>query len=454
MTNHSPQAGWALIPKINHDLLEPLRRTSRIYGLLVGLLTLAAIGGAAAWLYQIETGIGQTNLHKPIFWGIYIGSFLYWIGVGHSGTLISSLLRLSGVAWRRPLTRMAELMAVSAVLVSVLFIFVHLGRPWRFYYLIPYPNHRMIWPNFRSPLMWDAGALLVAAVVSLIFIYLPLIPDFALLRDRIAGWRKPLYAWLSLGWQGTQTQWRCLNRALGIMTPLLIMVMVTVHSIVGWDLAVAVVPRWHSTILGPYFVIGALHSGLGILLVALFLLRRHDHLEPYISPYHFDQVGKWLLATTLLWGYMQFAEGLVVWYGGMPDEGVVFDLYYTGLYAFPYWSAVGLAFAVPLAVLSLPTTRRRPMVLLLVGLSVNLGIYIERLLLVIPSLGHPRLPFMWQTYWPSWIELSILGGALALFVAAYLLVIKFVPVIAVWEEKEDMVYGPPTQSRDSSPRAV
>jgi Ni/Fe-hydrogenase subunit HybB-like protein len=438
---------WDQIPQINHDLLAPLQQTGRGYWLLVGLLVLGTLAGAGAWIYQVETGIGQTNLHKPIFWGIYIGSFLYWIGVSHSGTLISCLFRLSGVEWRRPLTRTAELMAVSAVLVSVLFIFVHLGRPWRFFYLIPYPNQRMLWPNFRSPLMWDAGALLVAAIVSLIYIYLPLIPDFGLMRDRIGGWRRHVYAALSLGWRGSQTQWQSLNRAMQIITPLLIMVMVFVHSIVGWDLSVALVPRWHSTIMGPYFVIGALHSGLGLLVIVLFLLRRIDHLDPYIETHHFDKLGKWLLATTLLWGYMHFAEALVAWYGGLPDVWRVFQLYLSGIYAIPYWLAIVLALGVPLCTLSFPSLRQRPWALALIGLSINLGIYIERLLILVPSLGHPRLPYMWSTYLPSWIEVTILGGALALFMLGFLLVIKFVPVIAVWEEKEDLIYGAPTQSR-------
>lgn len=444
-----PREPWSQIPQINHDLLMPLKQTGRSYRLLVVVLALATVAGAAGWVYQIETGIGQTNLHKPIFWGVYIGSFLYWIGVSHSGTLISTLLRLSGVEWRRPLTRTAELMAVTAVLVSVLFIVVHLGRPWRFYYLIPYPNHRMIWPNFRSPLMWDAGALLVAGLVSLIYVYLPLIPDFALMRDRIGGWRRHLYRALSLGWRSTQTQWRVLSRTLQIITPLLIMVMVVVHSIVGWDLAVAMVPRWHSTIMGPYFVVGALHSGLGILVIALFLLRRIDHLEPYISPEHFDNMGKWLLATTLLWAYMHFAETLVVWYGSPPDRRLVLQLYLSGPYAVPYWTSLVLAFGVPLLALGLPSVRRRPSALALVSLSINVGIYIERLLIVIPSLGHPRLPYMWSTYLPSWVEIGILGGALALFLLGYLLVIKLVPVISVWEEKEDRIYGAPTQSRET-----
>ncbi len=450
-TGGDPSPAWREMPEINRNLLAPVTQTSRSYWALVGLLSLLSLAGAAAWLYQINTGIGQTNLHPPIFWGIYIGSFLYWIGVSHSGTLISCLLRLSGVEWRRPLTRTAELMAVSAVLVSVLFIFVHLGRPWRFYYLIPYPNHRMIWPNFRSPLMWDAGALLVAAFVSLIYVYLPLIPDCALMRDRIGGWRKPLYAALALGWRGSQTQWHCLTRGLQVLTPLLILVMVFVHSIVGWDLAVAVVPRWHSTIMGPYFVVGALHSGLGLLVLTLFLLRRIDHLDPYIRVDHFDKIGKWLLATTLLWAYVQVSETLVVWYGGRPEQWLIFDLYLSGAYAIPYWTAVGLAFGIPLLTLSVPAVRQRPLVLALVGLSINLGVYIERLLILIPSLGHPRLPFVWSTYVPSWIEITILAGALALFIVAYLLITKLVPVIAVWEEKEDLVYGAPTQSRDDNP---
>ncbi|WDT79265.1 MAG: polysulfide reductase NrfD [Candidatus Manganitrophus sp.] len=245
------RAHWELIQKANSDLLAPMLRTGPAYYLIVAILALLVVAGAGAWTYQIQTGIGQSGLHSPIFWGIYIASFVFWVGVSHSGTFISGVLRISNAEWRRPITRIAELMTLFSVIVAALFIFVHLGRVWRFYYLIPYPNQRGIWPNFRSPLMWDAAAIFTYATSSLIYLYIPLIPDFALMRDRVTGWRRPFYRALSLGWRGTQTEWRWLGMAIRIITILIVMVMISVHSIVGFDFAVSLVPGWHSTIIPP-----------------------------------------------------------------------------------------------------------------------------------------------------------------------------------------------------------
>jgi Ni/Fe-hydrogenase subunit HybB-like protein len=192
------------IPKINRDLLAPILTTHWSYFLLVGGLACLVAAGAGAWSYQFRTGIGRTNLHPPVFWGVYIASFIFWVGASHSGTFISGVLRLTKAEWRRPVTRIAELMTFISLMIATLFVFYHLGRVWRWYYLIPYPNQREIWPNFRSPLMWDAMAVFTYATASTIYLYVPLIPDFALMRDRIEGWRKPLYRALSLGWQGTQ----------------------------------------------------------------------------------------------------------------------------------------------------------------------------------------------------------------------------------------------------------
>ena len=252
---------WEQVQKINQDLLRPLTQTRWPYFLVLALLFALAFAAGVAWDYQLETGIGQTGLHPPIFWGIYIASFVFWVGVSHSGTFISGALRLSKAEWRRPITRIAELMTLFSIIVAALFIFIHLGRAWRFYYLIPYPNQRQIWPNFRSPLMWDATAIFTYATSSLIYLYLPLIPDFALMRDRVTGWRRIFYRVLSLGWRGTQTEWRWLGMAIRIITILIVLVMVSVHSIVGLDFAVALVPGWHSSIIPPYFVIGAIQIG-------------------------------------------------------------------------------------------------------------------------------------------------------------------------------------------------
>ncbi len=328
---------WADMPTINRDLLAPLHGVSAGYLSLVFVLTAIAAAGAGAWVYQIQTGIGQTNLHPPVFWGAYIASFVYWIGVSHSGTFISGVLRLTKAQWRRPVTRIAELMTIISVTIAMLFVFYHLGRVWRWYYLIPYPNQREIWPNFRSPLMWDAMAVFTYSTSSAIYLYLPLIPDFALARDRIGGWRKRLYAMLCLGWKGTQKEWELLNTAIRIITPLIVMVMISVHSIVGWDFGMSLVPGWHSTVIAPYFVIGAVHSGLGMVVIGMYFVRRTYRLEAYIGPEHFDKMGKLLVVTTLSLAYLYFADQLTVWYGQIPDHVAILTAIVSGVYAAPFW---------------------------------------------------------------------------------------------------------------------
>lgn len=439
MTNR--QTVWEKIPQINQDLLAPLQTTTRTFYLWVGVLFCFVAAGAGAWTYQIQTGIGQTDLHHPIFWGSYIGSFVFWIGVSHSGTFISGVLRLTNAEWRRPVTRMAELMTIIAVMVSALFVFYHLGRVWRFYYLIPYPNQRELWPNFRSPLMWDATAIFTYATASTIYLYLPLIPDFALARDRIHGWRKTVYRWLAIGWHGSQQQWHTLETAIRIITPLIVMVMISVHSIVGWDFGVSLVPAWHSTIFAPYFVVGAVHSGLGMVVIGLYVLRRVYRLHGYIREEHFQKLGKLLIVTTLVLAYLYFAEQLTIWYGNIPDNRVVQQSLLTGTYAVPFWFMVSCIYIIPLITLVWPRYRRWPLGLLLVGILINLGMYIERMLIIVPALGHPRLSFQWGHYFPSYIEMTILTGSLALALLLYSLAVKFVPVISIWEEKLGRIHG-------------
>ncbi|MGH7229951.1 MAG: NrfD/PsrC family molybdoenzyme membrane anchor subunit [Nitrospiraceae bacterium] len=440
MTEPTPK-GWEQMPKINRDLLAPILTTHWTYFIVVGILACLVAAGAGAWTYQFETGIGQTNMHPPIFWALYIASFIFWIGVSHSGTFISGVLRLSKAEWRRPVTRIAELMTLISVLIATLFVFYHLGRVWRWYYLVPYPNQREIWPNFRSPLMWDATAVLTYATASTIYLYLPLIPDFALARDRVGGWRQPLYKILSLGWQGTQVQWRVLGMAIRIITPLIVMVMVSVHSIVGWDFGVSLVPGWHSTIFAPYFVVGAVHSGVGMVAIGLYVLRKVYHLEDYIRLEHFDKMGKLMLVTTLSLAYLYFAEQLTVWYGKIPDHMAVLDSLLTGAYAFPFWTMVACIYVIPFATLTWPVYRRWPLGILVVGVLINVGMYIERVLILVPPLAHPRLSYNWGTYFPSWVELTIALGSLALAILLYVCAVKIVPVISIWEEKEGRIHG-------------
>jgi molybdopterin-containing oxidoreductase family membrane subunit len=437
----TPESVWQEMPTINRDLLAPLEGASRGYVTLVAALVAVVAFGAGAWIYQIETGIGRTNMHPPVFWSSYIASFVFWIGVSHSGTFISGVLRLSKAEWRRPVTRIAELMTIISVLIATLFVFYHLGRSWRWYYLIPYPNQREIWPDFRSPLMWDATAVFTYATASTIYLYLPLIPDLAIARDRIGGWRKPLYQVLSLGWRGTQRQWQALNTAIRIITPLIVMVMVSVHSIVGWDFGMSLVPGWHTSIIAPYFVVGAVHSGLGMVVIGLYVIRRVYRLDAYIRLEHFDKMGKLLVVTTLTLAYLYFAEQLTVWYARIPDHMAVQQSMMMGAYAIPHWSMITLIYLIPLATFTIPAFRHWPLGMMLVGIGINLGMYVERMLILVPPLAHPRLTFNYSDYIPSWVELSLMAGSLAMAILLYVLAVKFVPVISIWEEKEGRLHG-------------
>ena len=432
---------WSEMPAINRDLLAPLSGISGRYVALVTVLVAVVMAGAGAWIYQIETGIGQTNMHPPIFWSSYIASFVYWIGVSHSGTFISGVLRLTKAEWRRPITRIAELMTIISVLIAGLCVFFHLGRVWRWYYLLPYPNQREIWPDFRSPLMWDATAVFTYATASTIYLYLPLIPDFALARDRIGGWRRRLYAVLCLGWKGSQREWETLNTAIRIITPLIVMVMVSVHSIVGWDFGMSLVPGWHTSIIAPYFVVGAVHSGLGMVAIGLYVVRRTYRLESYIRPEHFDKLGKLLVVTTLTLAYLYFADQLTVWYGKKPDEMAILHSLVTGPYAVPFWTMIALIYVCPLSLLTVPSFRTWPAGMLCMGIGINLGMYVERALIIVPPLTHPRLMYQWSEYFPAWGELTILTGAMALAVLLYVLLAKFVPLISIWEEKEGRLHA-------------
>lgn len=435
----SPRSAWMDMPAVNRDLLAPLQGTSRGYIGLALLLTALVAAGAGAWIYQIRTGIGQTNLHPPVFWGSYIASFVYWIGVSHSGTFISGVLRLTKAEWRRPVTRIAELMTIISVAIATLCVFYHLGRVWRLYYLLPYPNQREIWPDFRSPLMWDAVAIFTYATASAIYLYLPLIPDFALARERIGGWRKRLYAVLCLGWKGTQQEWETLNTAIRIITPLIVMVMVSVHSIVGWDFGMSLVPGWHSSIIAPYFVVGAVHSGLGMVVVGLYFVRRTYMLEQYIRPEHFDKLGKLLIVTTLTLGYLHFADQLTVWYANIPDHMAILHAMISGAYAVPFWTMLVLIYLLPLSTLVIPSFRRWPLGMMAIGLAINLGMYVERVLIIVPPLARPRLTYNWSSYFPAWSELTILLGSFALAILLYVVAVKFVPIISIWEENEGRV---------------
>ena len=391
---------------------------------------------AWAWIAQMYYGIGESGLNWPVYWGFFIVNFVFWIGISHAGTLISAILRIVNAGWRRPVTRCAEAITAFALMIGAMFPLIHMGRPWLFFYLIPYPSDRGLWPNFRSPLIWDFFAIATYLTASTLFLLLPMIPDFALIRDRNDGWRHKVYGFLAMGWQGTPKQWNRLESAMRIMAVAIIPIAVSVHTIVSFDFAMAVVPGWHSTIFGPYFVVGAIFSGIAALIIAMAVLRRLLHLEDYLRPIHFANLGKLMLTMSLLWAYFLFDERLTVWYGNQTHEMGVFWATITGEYGPFFWTMVACNFIIPLPLLAIKRLRTITGTVI-ASCGVVLGMWLERYLIVVPSLSYKQLPYSWGTYLPGWTEISIMVASFAAMILMYVLFSKFVPIISIWEMKGD-----------------
>jgi Ni/Fe-hydrogenase subunit HybB-like protein len=424
----------ATAKRITDDLLRPLLQTSWKFFLLVAVLGSIVLMGGIAWSYQVWNGFGESGKRWPVFWGFYITNFVFWIGISHAGTLISAILRLVNAGWRRPVTRCAEVITAFALMIGAMFPIIHLGRPWLFFWLVPYPSQRLIWPNFRSPLVWDFFAISTYLTGSVLFLVLPMIPDFALVRDKTTGFRRKFYGTLALGWQGTTKQWHRLESAMQIMAIAIIPVAVSVHTIVSFDFSMAPVPGWHSTIFGPYFVAGAIFSGIAALIIAMAGLRKFLHLEDYLHPVHFENLGKLLLMMSLLWAYFVFAERLTTWYGNGTSEMNVFWVSQSGSYSPLYWTMVICNFVIPFPILSLRKTRT-VVGCVIASCSVVVGMWLERFLIVVPTLGHKYLPYSWGPYQPSKVEIMIMISTFAAMGLLYTLFAKLVPIISIWELK-------------------
>jgi Ni/Fe-hydrogenase subunit HybB-like protein len=420
--------------RIRQDLLRPLEGISRHY--LLATLAALTVGGAGllAWGYQLHRGMGVTGLQRPVFWGLYIVDFVFWIGISHAGTLISAILRLTDATWRKPITRAAEAITVFALAIGAMFPIIHLGRAWLFYWLLPYPNVRMIWPNFRSPLLWDLTAIVTYMTGSTIYLYLPMIPDMAQLAEHNTRWRRVLYGALSLGWTGSDREWHALERAIKLMACLILAVAVSVHTVVAWDFSMALAPMWHSTIFGPYFVAGAIFSGIAALVVVMAALRKVLHLELYLTRRHFNNLAKLLLLMSLLWFYFTMAENLTVWYGNEPKEMAVFGARTRAHYAPYFWATVMLNFVVPLVLLGVRRLRTIAAATV-ASVCVLVGMWLERFVIVVPTLANPRLAAAASLYTPTWVEVAITAATFAAMGMMYLVFSKLFPIIAVWEFK-------------------
>jgi len=418
-----------------HELTRSNLPATRRWYLVVGLLALVVLWGLGCFVYMMKAGMGVTGLNRPVMWGVFIATFVFWIGLSHSGTLISAILRLTNATWRAPILRGAEAMTAFTLMVGGLFPLIHIGRNWRFYYMIPYPNSRELWPNLRSPLMWDAVAINTYLLGSLTFLYFGMIPDLAIARDHATGWRKRFYTVLALGFRGTHNEWRRYHVASTIFAILIIPVAVSVHSIVGWDFAMAKVPGWHSTIFAPYFVTGAIFSGIAGVVLVMAALRKAFRLEKTLTTVQFENLGKLLCMMSLLWGYFYFAEFLTVWYNRNPEEWEVFRSY--GGHYLPLWLSMFVCnFAIPFPMLCMRRVRRSIPALCTASFLVVVGMYAERILIVVPSLARRNDPFIWNNYFPTWVELSILASAVAMFLLLYIVFAKLFPIVAVSDVQE------------------
>jgi molybdopterin-containing oxidoreductase family membrane subunit len=422
---------------MNRIMLRPMLKAGPAWWLVVALLaSIVLVCFVGAWAYMIRWGMGLAGLRRPVFWGIFIATMVFWIGISHSGTFVSAILRVFNAEYRRPITRAAELMTSFSLICAGMFPFIHLGRVWTVYYMIPMPNQRQLWSNFQSPLMWDMLAITTYLIGSTLYVYLPMIPDLAMARDHTGGWRHTLYKWLSLGWRGLEYEWHYLHKAIMIFAFAIIPVMFSVHTIVSWDFAMSMHIGWHSSIFGPYFVVGAIFSGVSAVITVLLVVRRTMRLEYFLRPEHFDALAKLVLIFSLAWTYFFFNDYLVEWYGGdwVGHQLLLFQA--RGPIA-PLWYAM-LFFNIVIPWLTLwnKRIRRSPVALFLITVGINIGMYLERVIIIPGFLQRNALPFSWGEYTPQWPEVSIALGTLALFILLYVVASKFIPLIPVWEVLE------------------
>ena len=409
-------------------LFAPVLGTTRRFWLGAAPLLALTLWGMSAYTLQLRYGLGVTGLNRPVAWGIYITNFVFFIGISHAGTLISAILRLCKAEWRRPITRAAEAITVLVLFFGLGSIIIDLGRPDRLLNVLQYGR-------LQSPLLWDVTSITTYLTGSAIYLYLPLIPDLALVRDRTTGWRRGLYAFLALGWRGTPGQHRRLERGIAVMAVMIIPIAVSVHTVVSWVFSMTLQPMWKSTIFGPYFVAGAIFSGIGGLIISMAVVRRAYHLEKYLKPVHFNSLSLLLLVMSLFWLYFTFAEHLTAYYGGELAEAVVLFAKVTGRWAPLFWAMVVLNFVIPVAILANGRTRTVAGSVV-ASASVVVGMWLERYLIVVPTLANPRLPYARGLYAPTWVEVSITAGAVAFFMLLYMVFTKVFPIISIWEVRE------------------
>jgi Ni/Fe-hydrogenase subunit HybB-like protein len=428
----------ALSPaQVQAQVLATQRRPGPVHALLILLAAGAAALGGWCWSRIIGQGMVLTGLNRPVGWAFFITNFVFWVGIAHSGTLLSAILLLFRARFRTAVYRTAEAMTVFGIMTAGLFPIIHLGRPWFAYWLFPYPNERHLWVNFRSPLLWDVFAVSTYLIVSVIFLTVGMIPDMAALRSAARGWRRRFYAFFAFGWSGGAEEWRHYSRAYvyfaGFATPLV----VSVHSVVSWDFAVSMLPGWHSTLFPPYFVAGAIFSGVAMVVTLLIPLRRALHLEDLVTLRHLDMLSRLVLLMSLIVTYSYVVEIAFAMRWGPVAERSTLLYRAMGDYAPLFWTMIACNCLFPLLFF---TKRARGSVaaLLTVSILVNVGMWIERFVIIVTSLSHDRFPFSWGLYRPTLYEAGITLGAMGWFFFWLLLFIRLFPTVSIAEMKESV----------------
>ncbi len=420
--------------RVNRDILSSLSTPTISWWLLFLTAFGCMLVGAVSWHTQIINGIGMSGINNPIAWGVYITDFVFWVGIAHSGTLISAVLFLFRAKWRVPIYRIAEAMTVFAVATAGLFPIIHLGRPWNFYWLLPLPNQRYLWVNFKSPLLWDVFAVSTYLTVSVLFFITGLIPDIAAARDSATGFRKLLYTICSLGWRGTNNQWRHYVAAYGFFAALATPLVLSVHSVVSWDFAMGNVPGWHTTIFPPYFVAGAIFSGLAMVITITIPLRKAFGFEAYLTTWHFEKMAQLIMFTSGIVTYAYTTEFFIAWYSNNPFERAQFWFrpFGEGNLKYAFWMMVFCNCVVPIT-LWFKRVRTSFTCLFIISIFINIGMWFERFNIIAQSLSHEFMPYSWGHYNFSWTEMGITLGSFGWFFCFLLVFIKFFPSVSLTE---------------------
>lgn len=429
--------------QVTDEVCAPLeRRPSTAWWLALLAAVSALCYGLVCFIYTFRTGLGVWGIHSTINWGVDITNFVFWIGIGHAGTLISAVLFLFRQHWRTSVNRAAEAMTIFAVTCAGLDVIVHMGRPWLAFWTLPYPNTRgSLWVNFRSPLIWDVFAVSTYFTVSLVFWYVGLLPDLATVRDRAKGRvRKAVFGFLSLGWNGSHRTWSRYEVVYLLLAGLATPLVLSVHSIVSMDFATSVLPGWHTTIFPPYFVAGAVFSGFAMVLTLMLIVRRVLGWQHLITTRHLENIAKIIIVTGGIMALAYATEVFIAWYAGNSYEWFTFRNRMTGPYAWAYWTMIGCNVISP-QFLWFKKVRTSPICLFVLSLVINVGMWLERFVIIVTSLHRDFIPSNWSMYSPTWVEYGITIGWFGLFFTLFLVFTRTLPMVAMAEVKGVLDYG-------------